>query len=37
MAGVFLLSAALSLAPLVALAFLAWPPTPGPKISTENT
>lgn len=37
MTGVFLLSAALSLAPLVALAFMAWPPLPGPKISTENS
>ena len=37
MAGVFLLSAALSLAPLIALAFLAWPPAAGPRISTENT
>ncbi|MFN6952060.1 MAG: hypothetical protein ACK4NE_05660 [Albidovulum sp.] len=38
MAGVFLLSALLSIAPLVVLAFMAWPPAalPGPQISTEN-
>ncbi|WP_413875917.1 hypothetical protein [Albidovulum sp.] len=36
-AGIYLLSAALSLAPLIVLAFRAWPPIPGPKISTENT
>ncbi len=35
MAGVYLLSAALSLAPLIVLAFMAWP-LPGPRISTEN-
>ncbi len=36
--AVFLLSGALSLAPLIALAFMAWPPAtlPGPRISTEN-
>jgi hypothetical protein len=36
-AGVYLLSAALSLAPLIVLAFMTWPPMPGPKISTEHT
>jgi len=38
MAGVFLISAALSLAPLLVLAFMAWPPAdaPGPQASTEN-
>jgi hypothetical protein len=38
MAGVFLFSAALSLMPLIVLAFLAWPPAaqPGPRISTEK-
>ncbi|OYX41478.1 MAG: hypothetical protein B7Z02_15625 [Rhodobacterales bacterium 32-67-9] len=38
MAGVFLLSAALSLAPLLVLAFMAWPPaeTPEARTSTEN-
>ncbi|WP_291337778.1 hypothetical protein [Albidovulum sp.] len=37
-AGVFLFSAALSLAPLIVLAFMAWPPAtlPGPRISTEK-
>lgn len=36
--AVFLLSEALSLAPLIVLAFMAWPPAPqpGPKISTEK-
>lgn len=39
MAGVFLLSALLSLAPLVFLAFMAWPPAtvPGPRTSTEKS
>ena len=38
MAGVFLLSAVLSLAPLFVLAFKAWPPVaaPGAQISTEK-
>ncbi len=38
MVGVFLISAALSLAPLLVLAFMAWPPaeTPGPNVPTEN-
>ena len=38
MAGVFLLSAALTLAPLIVLAFVAWPPAtlPGPQNSTEK-
>ncbi|MBC7141981.1 MAG: hypothetical protein H5U18_07465 [Rhodobacteraceae bacterium] len=38
MAGIFLLSAALSLAPLLVLAFMAWPPveTPTARNSTEN-
>ncbi|WP_347313023.1 hypothetical protein [Defluviimonas sp. SAOS-178_SWC] len=38
MAGVFLISAALSLAPLLVLAFMAWPPveTPGLNVPTEN-
>ncbi len=38
MIGVFLISALLSLAPLLVLAFMAWPPveTPGPIVSTEN-
>lgn len=31
MAGIFLLSAALSLAPLVVLAFMAWPPAGRPE------
>jgi hypothetical protein len=37
--AVFLLSGALSLAPLIVLAFMTWPPAslPGPRISTENS
>ncbi|MBP6768509.1 MAG: hypothetical protein KA171_12085 [Reyranella sp.] len=39
MPSIFLLSGALSLAPLIVLAFMAWPPAtvPGPRISTENS